>query len=418
MNTVRHTILAIFVLATLVASAAVAAGGSLRGKVVDSSNEPLPKVRATLIGTDSDFEKSTMSNRKGEFTLSVPDTTRDYILRLEKDGYSDFEQPMDMLSGQTVGGEWVLATQAEAAAAAGQLQQLEAQDKATRAYNRAVDAYNSEDVETAVAAFRESVELNPEFELGHAALGRVLLEAKRWGEARAAAEAYLAVRPEQPLALQTLYDSYWEEGNKEEADKVLERLLQVDTGSAVAARIFNQAVAATKKGDYQSAIGGFEKARELDPELHQALLPLAQIYYANKQWQMAIDRAEAYLEHDKSHPRANVVRYLSYRELGDPEAQERAFAELQANSPKAAAETFLRDGIDAFNGNDIPGAIAAVETSIKLDPTNPMAHHQMGLCYSSAGKNTEARAAFEKFLELAPDHPEAGTVKEMLAYLK
>jgi Flp pilus assembly protein TadD len=42
----------------------------------------------------------------------------------------------------------------------------------------------------------------------------------------------------------------------------------------------------------------------------------------------------------------------------------------------------------------------------------------LGLCYSSSGENSKARAAFEKFLELAPNDPEAGTVKEMLSYLK
>jgi len=418
MSAFTRLVLAACVLVSVIASPVLAAGGSLRGKVTDSSGAPLAKVEVTLTGTDSDFEKTATSNKKGEFTLAVPDAARNYTIRFEKDGYATFEQPFDMASGQTIGGEWVLATEAEAAAASGQLQQLEAKDKATKAYNRGVDAYNGGNVDDAIAAIREAVEADPQLELGHATLGRILLEAKRWEEARAAAEAFLAVSPEQPLALQTLYDSYWEAGDKTKAEEVLKRLLAVDTGSAVAARIFNQAVAATKLGDYDAAAEGFAKAHELDPELHQALLPLAQIHFAKGEWQPAIEKAEAYLAKDKEHPRAHVVRYLGYRELGNTEAADRAFAELQKYSPEGAAEMFLRDGINDFNDGKIPESIQNVETSIRLDPTNPMAHHQLGLCYSSAGENSKARAAFEKFLELAPDHPEAATVKEMLAYLK
>jgi tetratricopeptide (TPR) repeat protein len=396
----------------------MAAGGSLRGVVKDTSGATLGKVTVTLFGVNFDFEKVTSTDKKGKFDFTVSDAEKDYSIRLEKEGYVSIEQPVKLSSGQVIGSEWLLATTEEAAKLGEQLQQLEAQDKATQAYNRGVEAYNAGDTEGAIAGFREAIELNPTLELGHAALGRILLETARWGEARAAAEAFLAVSPDQPLALQTLYDAYWGEGNKAEADKVLNRLMTVEPGGAVAARIFNQAVAATKKQDYEAAARGFAQAYELDSTIYQALLPLAQIHFANGEWQPAVDKAEKYLEHDKANPRANIVRYLSYQELGNQEAADQAFAELSQNSPAAAAEMFLRDGINFFNDGSIPESIEAVEISIKLDPSNPQAHHQLGLCYASSGENSKARAAFERFLELAPDDPEATTVKEMLSYLK
>lgn len=404
-------------LAAFITSSAMAAGGSMRGTVTDTQGEPLAKVTVTLFGTNFDFDKVTTTNKKGKFDFTVSDAERDYAIRLEKEGYVSLEQPFELSSGQVIDSEWVLATIEEAAKMGEQLQQLQAQDQATKAYNRGVEAYNSGDVETAVSSFREATELNPDLKLGYAALGRLLLEEERWAEAREAAEGFLAISPKEPLALQTLYDSYWGEGNKEEADKVLERLLEVEPGSAVAARIFNQAVAATKIHDYEAAAAGFEHAYELDPELYQALLPLAQIHYANQQWQLAIEKAEAYLEHDKKHARAHIVRYDSYRKLGNQEAADRAFEELKQNSPGGAAETFLTDGINLFNEGKTAESIEAVRIAVALDPGNVQAHHQLGLSYASAGNNAEARQSFEKFLELAPDHPEAGTVRDMLSYL-
>ncbi|MCP4202883.1 MAG: tetratricopeptide repeat protein [bacterium] len=404
-------------LAATLVSAAMATGGSARGVVMDSSGTPLAKVTVTLQGVDFAFEKVTTTNKKGKFNFTISDAGRDYVIRLEKDGYVTREQPFKLSSGQVVDSEWILNTEAEAAEQSKQLQALQAQDKATKAYNKGAEAYNAKDLEAAIGHFREAVNANPELEMAHAALSRVLLETERWGEARAAAEAFLAVAPDEPLALQILYDSYWGEGDKENADEVLKRLALLDSGTAVAARIFNQAVAAAKVDDYDAAARGFTQALEVDPGLYQALLPLAQIHYSKGEWQAAIDKAEEYLGHDAGNARANIVRYVSYQELGNKEAADEAFAELEQNSPLAAAEMFLRDAINFFNNGSIAEATEAVQTSVALDPTNPQAHHQLGLCYASARENGKARVAFEKFLELAPDHPEAASVKDMLKYL-
>lgn len=417
MNRNKFT-LAWCVLAAFAASAAVAAGGSVRGTVADSNGAPLAKVTITLMGNGFDFEKKATTNKKGEFKLAVSDADREYLVRVEKEGYLTQEEPFEIPSGQAMSVDWTLHTMAEAAEQAEQIQALQAKDKATKAYNRAAEAYNAEDIEGAITGFREAIEANSGLAVAHAALGRIMLEKGRWAEARASAEAFLVVSPNEPLAWQTLYDAHWGEGNKEEAEKAMVKLLEFDSGSAVAARIFNQGVAATKTFDYDAAAAAFERAYSLDPSLYQALLPLAQIHSSKQEWQAAIDKAEQYLEHDKENPRANIVRYLSYQKLGDQEVAAQAFAELKSNSSVAAAQMFLRDGINLFNDGEIQGAIKSVETSVELDPSSPQAHHQLGLCYSSSGENAKARAAFERFLELAPEDPEAGTVREMLSYLK
>jgi Tfp pilus assembly protein PilF len=42
----------------------------------------------------------------------------------------------------------------------------------------------------------------------------------------------------------------------------------------------------------------------------------------------------------------------------------------------------------------------------------------LGLCYVNSGDNAKAKEHFSRFLELAPDDPDAGTAAEMVQYLE
>lgn len=418
MSSKIRTVLCGCLLLVTAISAAHAAAGRMKGQVGDSDGNPLADVTITVKAVNFDYEKVTTTKKNGKFAVTVTDANRDYVIRMEKQGYQSVEEPFKFEPSTVTDTSWVLLSEGEVADQSAQLAALEAKDEATKAYNRGADAYNAGDQQAAIGHFRAAVESNPKFDVGYAALARLFLETESYGEARGAAESFLEIKPGDPMGLQMLYDSHWGAGETEQANQILEQLIDLDSGPAVAARIFNQAVAATKKHDYALAERGFSRALEVDPGLFQAQLPLAQIYYADGKWQAAIDKAEAYLAHDAGNARANIVRYASYQELGDTAAADAAFEEIKSNSPEAAAELFLRDGTNFYNNGAIAEATQAVETSMALDPTNPQAYYQLGLCYASASRNSDAKANLQKFLEMAPDHPEAASVRDMLTYLK
>ena len=405
-------------LTALSTSVALAAAGRMKGIVADGAGQPLSGVTITMMAEGSDYEKKTTTKKTGRFSLTVTDGNRPYTVRVEKEGYRAAVEPFKFEGSDVMDVAWVLFSEEEAAAQADQLQALEAKDKATKAYNEGAAAYNADDQDAAIGHFTAAVEANAQFDLAFAALARLYLEKEQYPEARQAAESFLAIRPDDSVGLQMLYDSYWGAGDTEKANEILSKLIAQGSSKGVAARIFNQAVAAIKAQKVDAAEKGFAKALAIDPELHQARLPLAQIYFAQEKWQDAIDMAEGYLEKDAVNGRANIVRYESYLELGDQAAADAAFAAISQNSPKAAAEVFLRDGTNFYNNGEIADATQAVETSMKLDGTNPQAYYQLGLCYASSGKNGDAKANLEKFLEMAPEHPEAASVRDMLTYLK
>ena len=53
----------------------------------------------------------------------------------------------------------------------------------------------------------------------------------------------------------------------------------------------------------------------------------------------------------------------------------------------------------------------------KVDPNNPRSHYYLALIYVNEGANEEAKGHLERFIQLAPDDPDAGTAGELLEYL-
>jgi tetratricopeptide (TPR) repeat protein len=75
--------------------------------------------------------------------------------------------------------------------------------------------------------------------------------------------------------------------------------------------------------------------------------------------------------------------------------------DLQHPIPKKAireayeAQRFSRD-------NNLPKAIAKLESAIRVDPNFRDAHLNLGVEYTRVGRNAEARAEFQKALEIGP----------------
>ncbi len=402
----------------LAATGAWAQGGRITGLVVDTDGNPLGDVAITLQGVDSGFEKTVESKKNGKFKFVLTSVAQDYVITLVKPGYVGQSEPITAKAGHGTEITFTLLTEDQAAERGQELAELESRGKAAKAYNAGAKAYNAGDLEGALALFQEASEEDGELLEARVALARIYLELERWAEARAEAEAYLEAKPGDALGLQMLYDALNGSGEGEAAEAVLAQLVETGGGAAVGARVFNDGVAAVKANDLERARSRFEQALALAPDLYQALMPLAQIYLATGELDKAVEYAEAYLEREPGHGRAHVVRYSAYQESGQTEQAEQAFAELKEKSPEAAVDVFFRDGVDRFNAGELAAATSAFEAVLEVDPDFAKAHYQLGLCYASGSDTEKAKASLERFLELAPDDPDAAAAREMLTYFK
>lgn len=187
-------------------------------------------------------------------------------------------------------------------------------------------------------------------------------------------------------------------------------------GSAVL--LFNEGAAAAKAGDLDAAEAKLEEAVGLDAELAPAHAALAGIYLKRGRAAEAATAAERAVELDPGNARALEVRYEAYRALGDEEKTGAALAALQALDPARAEADLYERGLALYNAGEIAAAQRVFQQLVAGSPGHAAGHFLLGMCLVNAGDSGNARAHLEKFLALAPDHPDAATAREMLAYLQ
>jgi tetratricopeptide (TPR) repeat protein len=180
---------------------------------------------------------------------------------------------------------------------------------------------------------------------------------------------------------------------------------------------YNAGAEAYNQHDMALAKSKFQEAVALDPNLASAWSILSQLLVGDKNYKEAAEAAEKTLAIDPADERAIRVRVDAYKGLGDTAKLKEASAALASADPKVGAITLVNEGVQLYNAGKMNEAKAPLEKALELDPTQARAHYLLGICYSMDDK-AKAREHLEKFIEMAPDDPEAAAAKEMLQYVK
>jgi tetratricopeptide (TPR) repeat protein len=184
-----------------------------------------------------------------------------------------------------------------------------------------------------------------------------------------------------------------------------------------AVEAYNAGAAAYNAQDIPGAKAKFQEAVALDPTLASAWSVLSALQLKDKEYKEAAAAAEAALAADPADQRALRVRVDAYKNLGDAAKLKEATAALASADPGVAAITLVNEGVQLYNAGKMNEAKAPLEKALELDPTQARAHYLLGICYSMDDK-AKAREHFNKFLEMAPNDPDAAAAKEMLQYVK
>ncbi|MDO8885680.1 PIN domain-containing protein [Candidatus Oleimmundimicrobium sp.] len=135
---------------------------------------------------------------------------------------------------------------------------------------------------------------------------------------------------------------------------------------------------------YQSKKNECLKALEDNPNDLQALVGLGNLYFDNKQYQLAINMYQRSLEIQSNNTNVRTDLGIAYFYLGMNDAAIREFQEV-----------------------------------IKIDPNHPNAHFNLGIVFWR-GKNDlkNALKEFERYLELLPEGPSAEEAKQNITQIK
>jgi predicted Zn-dependent protease len=132
-----------------------------------------------------------------------------------------------------------------------------------------------------------------------------------------------------------------------------------------------------------------------------------------KNWDKAIEHANKSLAVDDDDPDMYGVLYEAYTGKGDKEKAAAAKAKMPAN-----AAALYNDAVKLLNANKDAEAEKILRQVISVDEKFALAYFHLGMISVRAGKNADAKANFQKYLELDPSGSEAATAKEMMKYIK
>lgn len=260
---------AVFLLATvlLIAPAAGATTGGVRGVVKDASGDPVAGAQVTLVLQNFGTEVKTKSNKKGKF-IKLGMSVGTYDIWVSKEGYQTFQGTIHVQLKRKAQADVVLYP----AGGGGGLTAIGGGGEEILLGGKKLSEESAEAYEAAQKA----------------------LEAGDQEVAIAKLEAFLALEPDVASTYPVLAQLHRDRGNGEAAVKVLRQGLEID-GSQPDAWIALGEMQ-TDASDYDGALASFQRAVELQPKHVRANKKLAMAMVMKQDWSGAVPALETYLK--------------------------------------------------------------------------------------------------------------------------
>lgn len=379
--------------------------GQVVGVVSNPSGKTLRDVDVRLVQKASGEEVGrTETDKRGEFEIDLATVEGPYQIYFEAEGYAPFDSEVELMPGERMDLEITLLDE-----------ETGRRNAAIAAYNEGAELHAEGQMEEAEARFRRAVELDPEVAQGWLGLADVLVVTGRAEEALTAIETYLALEPENVQGQRLAYEIYRRAGRTEKAEELAEELGIEASSRDLAVELYNEGALASQKADYDAALAKFREAVEMDPTLGPAYAGIASILYNQGEMEEAETAARKAVEFQEDHAQSQRILYLVLASLGKPEASEVWQAYRELDEPGAVDLLYLTADRD-FRDDQAKAARKNLEVVLSIDPDHARAHFLLGKIYAGSDP-AKAKEHLQRFLELAPDDPEAPTAEAMLEYM-
>ena len=179
-----------------------------------------------------------------------------------------------------------------------------------------------------------------------------------------------------------------------------------------------KADAAYKEGRFADARAEYEKLLALRPDLAPTVYQqIGFAYVQEKQYDKALEALEKVLASDPGNAQIRAIAAqaaLEGRMLDKARNLLSGLDEAQIQSP----DVFFNMGINFFNAGEVKDAIVYFGKTVAKDPGYVDAYYRRALAYLGQGQTAEAKADFQKVVELQPDGEMATMSKKALEQLK
>lgn len=399
-------------------------GGMLRGTVVDSEKNPIPDVKVTVTSEQlSSFRKTLVTDDDGQFSLRFlkAQTQYQFEILFEKPGYQSFTQQITPSAMRQMREQFMMeGSESQVVETLGDLGSVVtgSSSVAIEAFNAGLTAQKAGDLDVARAKYEDAVAADATLAPAQLALAQVLLDQREYVAAVEAADRALELATSRADALRVKYQALRALGKDKEAEAVGTELEQAEDAVSTARRLYNEGGEAFQANDHEMALAKFQRAAELDPSLEEAHHAVATLQLAKGNHEAAAKAAEMALSLGSEDVRTLRVLYDAYEALGRTDELSEIAPRLAAVDPDFGGAKLVEQAAALWNEGQVEKAVALSRLALSIDPDLAKAYYFLGLNHVSRGENQEAKAALQKFIDLAPDDPEAATAKEILAYVE
>jgi len=181
------------------------------------------------------------------------------------------------------------------------------------------------------------------------------------------------------------------------------------------------------QGKYAEAAAKFEEFIEKNPTVYQININIGNSYRELGEYDKAIEAYNKILEKvkaekdsfegDESAARALASIGEAYFKQGNLEQAGEYLKQAVDNFPEDEALAF-NVGEIYFNQNEVDNAIEYFKLAVKIKESWAPPHRQLGYAYLNKGEYKLAVGSLKKFLELAPDDPQAANIKNLIPKLE
>lgn len=179
-----------------------------------------------------------------------------------------------------------------------------------------------------------------------------------------------------------------------------------------------KADAAYKAGRFDEARAEYEKLLALRPDLAATInQQIGFTYVQEKQYAKAVEYLEKVLAADPTNAPIRAIAAqaaLEGRMLDKARELLAALDETKITNP----DIFFNMGVNFFNAGEVKDAIDYFGKTVKLDPAYVDAYYRRALAQLGLGQMAEAKADFQKVVELQPDGEMATMARKALEQLK
>lgn len=249
-----------------------------------------------------------------------------------------------------------------------------------------------------------------------AAIAELQIKKGRWTDAQQYVDQARQANPEYayPWKLQAQIDLNEENTDKKALDRALDAFKSYsDRNSSDPSGYLSRYQVFMKKALFEKAQEELERIYAIYPKYPNLHYYKGVMYSNMGNHKLAAEEYASELSNNELSVPALIALGKAKIELGDPKGALTHLAKAMGLQP-GNAEAKLNAAVANHRLKNYAGAIAIFRAAIQLDPGNPVVYKRMGECYRDMGDLIQARAAFQKYLQMEPDAVDKAEIERYL----